>query len=343
MNAVKLLSGRFRRGALAVLHHRNIRREAYCLEPPILITGSPRSGTTWLTEIVASQSRGVMVDEPLYLSKPHVQAAGFSWRTCIQPGERRIPAERLFEGIFSGSAISPREILGNTIVHVLRSRRLVVKSVRAMRLLGWLSEVFPSVRVVVLARHPCAVVSSQMRHEHFPSISEVADFDREYVAALLPHLLSWVDSLSSEVEYRALTWALDQHAYLTLEGDSPQWSRLFYENLVEEGWPAVKRGVSHVGITLKDPSSDLMRRNSREAKGFSADHSSASVNRRLVIWQDRLSSRQVERILSVVKQVGISGYGRGVYPGDAGLMVEPGSSSGRKADSRAAGEAKKKI
>lgn len=321
MKVSRALAGRLRRGVLAVAHRRNVRSGKYCAEPPLIIAGSPRSGTTWLTGVIARQSRGLLVDEPLFQTKSHVQAAGFTWRTCIRPGERRARARALFEGILSGSLVSPGEILGNSIVHTIRSRRIVVKSVRATRLLGWLHEAFPEVRVVVLVRHPCAVVSSQMRHEHFPAVHEVPEFDREYVTNWLSDLRPWLDSLSSELEYRALTWALDQHAYLSLENNSPHCRHLYYERLVEGGWPVLARELSRLGVTSQDPPGLLLRRSSREAKSFSVDHESASVEERLAVWKNRLSPLQIERVLSVVQRVGIRGYGSSLYPAAAGLSL----------------------
>ncbi len=42
------------------------------------------------------------------------------------------------------------------------------------RLLPWLSQVYSNLNLIYIYRHPCAVISSQLRHEAFCEIDKVS-------------------------------------------------------------------------------------------------------------------------------------------------------------------------
>ena len=58
-------------------------------EDTIVVAGSPRSGTTWLAELLRRLPGYKFLNEPLLLpNNPAAQEVGFEWRTHIAPTER---------------------------------------------------------------------------------------------------------------------------------------------------------------------------------------------------------------------------------------------------------------
>lgn len=293
----------------------------------VLLTGTPRSGTTWLGEVFAASPEHCLIMEPLDLKMPGLRAAGFSPRTYIDPGAEWPEGRAIFEDLFRGKGVTLK-LLGRNRQKVLSAKGLVIKAIRANRLLPWLARHFAIRGMIHIIRHPCAVVSSQMAHPEMGVWDRVRSFDRQYIEHRLPDVLSFANTLKTEEEFRALTWCLDQHAPLAAS-DSSGWIRISYETLVAGGEAELRRLFSALGLTVPPKTVSLLRENSSQVQSFSVDHTQASVEERLGIWKRRLDRDQVARILAVVEACGISGFGDGVMPAadqiGVGLPIQPSS------------------
>lgn len=155
----------------------------------ILLTGSPRSGTTWLGVILSISKGYAMITEPFHLSTPGLREAGFSWRTYVDPNSPWPSGKRVVGAILSGKNLNPGMLRDNSLMQLLLSKRLVIKSVRANRLLPWIDQHYQLRGIVLIIRHPCAVVASQMAHPLFPQVHNIPDWDLYYVEHNLPHLI----------------------------------------------------------------------------------------------------------------------------------------------------------
>lgn len=278
----------------------------------VLLTGSPRSGTTWMGQVLSASREHCLIPEPLHLKMPGLREAGFSWRVYVDPDSEWPEGAAVFEDLFRGKGITVKLLYRNGR-KVASCRGLVIKAVRANRLLPWLARRFALQGMILLIRHPCAVVSSQMAHAQMGLWDRVQDFDREYLERRLPHLLPFAARLKTEEEFRALTWSLDQHAPLAAS-DSAGWTRVSYEVLVAEGGAELRRLCSALGMRVSPEAVTMLAENSWQAQGFSADHTRASVEERLGVWKRRLDGDQVARILAVVEACGIRGFSDELMP-----------------------------
>src|SRR4029453_2825034 len=127
----------------------------------VLLLGSPRSGTTWLMDIVCSLPGSAPIFEPLNRRQDPLLARILKDEfPRLEAAEGR-PGPETFSGrVFAGGHLTRWSSAHASIPSLLRARRFVVKFVRAMRSAGWLSARFPGNRAILLLRHPCAVVSS---------------------------------------------------------------------------------------------------------------------------------------------------------------------------------------
>lgn len=293
-------------------------------EETILLTGSPRSGTTWVGAMLSFERDRAMVTEPLRLGLAGVKEAGFEWRTHREQDESWPEGEAFLRRLFRGRGIPPGVLRDNDWATLLRYRRILIKSVRANRLLPWIAHRFGLGGMVHLVRHPCAVVASQIAHPAFPAHG-VTDFDRRYVDRHLPHLRSRLDGLRHEDEIRALTWALDQHVPMASSLRN-RWLVLPYERLVTDGEEELERALAHLALRPTAEARARLRRSSREAHAWSADHTRADLGERLGGWRRRLSPEQIRRVLDVVEAVGLRGWSEDLVPDadDLGVVEGPG-------------------
>lgn len=286
-------------------------------ERAILLAGSSRSGTSWLGRVLSTAPGYCLLTEPLSLKMPGLRRAGFSWRTHVDPDADWPEGEAILRAFFRGKRVTAKLIHRNRR-ELLSSRGLVVKSVRASRLLPWLTRRFALRGIVLLIRHPCAVVSSQMENFRIPD--PCREDNLRYLERHLPHLLPFARGLETEEERRALTWALDQHAPLSAPAGS--WTRASYERLVLDGPAAATRLFASLGLETPETARERLRENSWQARSSSVDHRRASVEERLGVWRRRLTGEQIDRILAVVEAVGIRGFGRALAPDPGAVGVE---------------------
>jgi hypothetical protein len=152
----------------------------------VVIAGSGRSGTTWVQDAVATANNMKTLFEPLH--PVAVPSAGRFACTYIDPNddcpELRDFMDRVFSGNFRSlwanyrirpDRFNPLNYSIPGVVHNLKklSRHyrkyrgggdhgMVVKFIRANLMLPWISRVYDH-RILLLVRHPAAVVSSRLR------------------------------------------------------------------------------------------------------------------------------------------------------------------------------------
>ena len=141
---------------------------------PILVTGSHRSGTTWLANMLSLADGTLMVHEPFNIGPWAYSLGGLAghWFTYA-PGLPQEAALEAFDAVLERR--TRKAFLKNEPQHwlpPLRRGRLIIKDPIAALSSDWLARKF-DLEVVVLVRHPAAFAASlkrlNWRHpfEHF--------------------------------------------------------------------------------------------------------------------------------------------------------------------------------
>jgi hypothetical protein len=156
----------------------------------------PRSGSTWLADRLHQMDKSVLLNQPLIgvpnpidLGKPidplfvraeEIKKLGFHFLQPIPHSADWPDAKDFFERLVSGRI--PSRLLYNldSGCQILRSEHLIVHFNHTNLLAAWLQRQF-DFRSIVLLRHPCAGVASQLDHPNIgraiQSIpSSIADF-----------------------------------------------------------------------------------------------------------------------------------------------------------------------
>lgn len=274
------------------------------VEDALTLTSSPRSGSTWLAETLTTIPRSCFLLEPLHLEwVPEARAAGFAWRTWV-PTDAKWPAgEHFLRRVFEGRVVNDRTLERLNPDEARTASRLIVKFVRAGRLLPWLCRTIPLPPPVLLIRHPCAVVASQLKSDNWKALQTVASpgFLSEF-----PAFQEALADLNTVEERLAAQWALDQLPPLLEEQPHP-WQTVTYEELNTHTAEVLERISRTWGIEIDIHQAVAnSRRPSRSVwpTGISG----------MTGWANQLSSGQIERILSTVRRFGLEFYGKGLEP-----------------------------
>lgn len=271
----------------------------------IMVTSSPRSGSTWLGQILSAIPGSAALFEPCHLNHvPEARAAGLTLRTYVPPEADWPEGRAYFTRVFEGHVINGWTAQETTLASGLRARFLVVKFVRATRLLPWVCRHLPIRPPVLLIRHPCAVIASQLKGTdirwHRPGGGGGRD-------ALPPHpdAQRVIDGLTTQEELLAANWALDYLPALTAPGPRP-WQLVSYEELVTRTPDTLSRLFGTWGIDVPAGVRKKVLAPSRMTykSGMSG----------LDGWRKQLDPGQVRRILDVVARLGLTFYGDAPEP-----------------------------
>jgi hypothetical protein len=294
----------------------------------ILVSSSVRSGSTWLFEMLASDPGVLPVFEPFHPKhNPYMAPFTDELGYLRQPGDPAAAARLgwLVEETFAGRRLTRWSASRAPRARVRRAPRTLVKEVRISRALPWLVDRWP-VPTVLLVRHPCAVVESELRAS---PAREWLQWPERHMATVIErdlggHMPSWLTG-AARPRLLAALWALETRTALRIAHQHPTRATLVtYEQLVRGPEETVARLASSLGLddVAPDPSRLSYMTNPRSPlRQGSVDP--------LSMWIDRLEPALVDEILETVHELGIRFYTKDPEPDDAALAEAIGSASPR--------------
>lgn len=218
---------------------------------PILVTGSHRSGSTWVGQMIAAHPRVAYIWEPFNPMNTAPDSPVRYWYEHVTPEREqlfmnflgpRLRWESLWWGEIKASP-TPRRFSGATMRaiqawwHRLHARRPLLKDPIAFFSAEWLARTYSS-DVVVLIRHPAAFVSSvkrlNWRFRVHPLLDQPAIM-RRYLEPFRDQLESCrrlqtfrqMDILDEAI----LWWRLIHHVIRCYQREHPEWIFARHEDL----------------------------------------------------------------------------------------------------------------
>ena len=272
------------------------------------LAGSPRSGTTWIAEMVTAGQNMRLVFEPFHPEEVPSSRA-FEHRQYLRPNSCEQPYRQVAERIVSGST---RSSWSDRFNHTTLPRGRLIKEVRANLMLGWLHARFPRMPICLVIRHPAAVLASQKGIDW--------DFHAETARLLAQdqlmedHLTPFVDLLrraESEIEQSLLVWCVENYVPLQQlrRGDLHV---VCYEHLVERPEDEFRKLMSFYQLPFNDELMSLVGRPS----GVTAKGSAVVAGGDLLrSWQDKISPDERRRIVELLHLFGLDRlYGEDPMP-----------------------------
>jgi hypothetical protein len=285
-----------------------VKARGYDTADTIVISSYPRSGSTWLAEILSTIPGTCIMWEPLnpgdhwvilgLKKNPALEHLGLDEYPVVAPGspDDRPDVYNYIERVLMGRALS-RYTLSHAIAHIgwrriVASERWIVKFCRANGILHWMTHRFP-VKPIVLMRHPCAVIASQKSHPGWGHLD--------------------VDTL-------ARLWSVNHSTLLTGPPGRP-WLVVAYEGLVTRKDDELARIFDWLGLpmpvgaraALEAPSATASERLKLGGDGTA-----------LTTWEGALTRGEVRSILATARLHGIDFYDQNREP-DYDRLAELGS------------------
>ena len=201
-------------------------------EENILIFGEPRSGSTWLAELISMLPNRAIINEPLHLGNNNkLRDLKFSWRQHIPMDRNWLDAEIAMKEIFTGKELPAIMYFKNSLAQMISAKKLVYKIVRGKLLLPWLLSNFKfRFKPIVLIRHPLAIMHSLSQHSAWKyEYQKFVIPDAPFTEIYEPHI-SFLQNLKSNEGQIIALWALANNYLQRMDSSDYHW--IYYEDLV---------------------------------------------------------------------------------------------------------------
>jgi hypothetical protein len=288
----------------------------------VSIFAVPRGGSTWLAGILNQIPRSALVWEPLFrhpryrinflnpFAYSEVRNIGLWWNQHI-PEEAEWPeAEDFFRKLFNRELINLKLYRYNTIRTIPGSELFIFKFCFGNLLLPWLCARF-NIRPILLVRHPCAVIASQLNYGAFDYMKKNPQINVPRWTRFYEYYLPFeriLEDIKTPEESLAVRWAMANIYPLQHKHNNKKWLTVSYESLVKNPEEELNRIKEW---TRKDISVSERMLNTAS---FTSHKNRIDPQKQLAAWKDKLSKEQIRNILRVIRLVGIDFYDEDIMP-----------------------------
>lgn len=290
----------------------------------ISVFASARGGSTWLAQSLNRIPDSSMVWEPLFrynkykinianpFAYPERYEADIAWNQYIPEGSEWDNAKAFFDKLFKREIVNLKLYRFNDLSQIYKSKLFIYKFCFGNNLLPWLVENF-EISPILLVRHPCAVVASQLNYDAFNWHKNNFKYDynmRMFADDFYSPYRDILDEISCVEERLAAEWALTVLTPIKSAYNDRKWVTLSYENLLVDPVKAYNKVFNRYNIITPINFYDEIQKTSFTKSSFSVKEYSS----RLGGWQNNLSTKQIDTILSFVQRLGVDFYSDHLEP-----------------------------
>jgi hypothetical protein len=207
----------------------------------VVVAGSHRSGTTWAASILNYDERYRDMYEPFNGARV-APNSHFTYGLYIRPDdpapEHAAAAERVLAGRLRDSSVDQRNM------RFFATRR-IIKETHANLWIAWLHRRYPSVRIVMVVRHPFAVAHSR-RMQNRPTHLEPYLNQPHLLADYLAPFAEVIRGARGDFEQHVANWCV-QHYVPFRQFRRGDVHVLFYEDLCLDADSALRDACAFLG------------------------------------------------------------------------------------------------
>jgi hypothetical protein len=285
----------------------------------VFLGGSGRAGTTWVSDVINHDGDYRYVFEPFHPNRLKI-VANFRPRQYLRPDDRDPAYLKPADEILSGRI---RSIWTDKYNRAHLPKKRLIKEVRGNLLLGWMRRNFPGMPIILVLRHPCAVVSSQQKLPWNWHTDPDVFLSQE--ALMKDHLEPFREALAGVTDpfdRHVIVWCVENFVPLR-QFSKGEIHLAFYEHLVAEPRLEFERMFSFLGRPFDQEALHGLGRPSAVSRSDSpVVVGGSSVDG----WRQDVTAEQVERALRILALFGLDRvYGEDPMPRveDPGALLEP--------------------
>ncbi len=289
---------------------------------PILVTGSHRSGSTWVGRMIALSPSVAYIHEPFNLRhRPGICKAKFDfWFTYICSENEQIFFNDLndcvqFKFNFKEelkSVSSARDTLRMLRDYLLFTKyrlfptRPVIKDPIAVFSADWLAKNF-DMDVILLIRHPAAFVGSlkQANWTHpFDHFLQQPLLMEQHLSKFRSEIIEYSKEEKNIVDQAILLWNIINHMVLNYQINNPGWNILKHEELSKHPVETFSNLYKYLNLDFSKPIQEKILSFSQEdmtSGKFASLMRNSKAN--IMRWKTRLTNDEIRKIKAKTQEI----------------------------------------
>src|SRR5579872_1264614 len=269
----------------------------------VFLAGGMRSGSGWVSNIINYDNSYRYMYEP-FTPERTPSCKPFTKTLYLRP-ENRDPAYlEPAKAILGGTVRNSPEI--NIFNRRLISSKRLIKEVRANLWLKWLRINFPATPIVLLLRHPCAMVKSRLKRPTekrqllFTEFTEESDLIHDH---LTPYWAEIEDAKTrSEFVQGIFSWCIQQ--FVPLQQCAPSEVHVvFYEHFAQRPEEEIGALFAYLGKNFDDRVFDAIKRPSEVTSDYSAIVTGKNV---VDSWRDEVTQEELRTAIRILEIFGLN-------------------------------------
>jgi hypothetical protein len=296
-------------------------------ENTICLFCQPRGGSTWLAEILLHIQGSVLIDEPLWRGKmktpwekpelsdrkvPEIADLDFYFNQYIPEFEEWPEAKTVFDKILSGRSRSKGLYEEQDYVRMKNRGIYITKFCYANLLMPWLIRQF-DFKSILLTRHPCAVIASQLKHTSWKNlkIDEPVVWDEFPYTDFYRSKVEKVGKIGNIETFLAVVWALNFQQTAMHPQNNQDWLTVSYERLSLYFESEIHRINQHLPSDLNP---DIIDREKPSKSTSFQTNGKPIFHKKVAAWKKELTKKQISDILGVLERFDIDIYNQYAEP-----------------------------
>lgn len=291
---------------------------------PILITGSQRSGTTWVGNMIATSPSVAYIHEPFNLThSAGICGAKFDyWFTYVTEENEAAYYKYIRDTIsFRYNTFGEMKAIRSyrDVKRMIRDYRLfyeyrfrvltpLLKDPIALFSAEWLAKRF-DLNVLVMVRHPAAFVSSLKRLNWPHSFSHFLDqplLMRDHLYPFKEEITEYANMEHDIVEQAILLWKIIHYMILKYQDNHEEWIFLRHEDVSREPLYYFRYMFDKFGLEFSDEVSNAIQEHSNSSNRTEADRwDNIKLDSKANIWnwKKRLSQSEIRQVREGVEEI----------------------------------------
>lgn len=286
-----------------------LHRHSKCSVPSVILFASPRGGSTWVTELVASQPGFWPISEPLNVRSDWVRdQLGLTSFADLYSKQNIPKVLNFYSQLLDGTLVDLKLRPGLKFYRPFTNRIVVKENQACLDRMAWFEDTF-GVKIVHLLRHPIPVALSR---EVFPLLDTFKNCElRAHFSDVELQLADRLIESGSHLEKGVLAWCL--HHAPALRNERNSWLRVYYEETVLRPERIIDQLADHLALPdrgrmlkqIVEPS-QVTRKSDSETQKLLSDQQ----NREYLIhkWESRVNQKELQQVGTILETFDISAY-----------------------------------